>query len=106
MSTLFVVLFYSSGMPILYLLAVVFFTFTYLANKLLFFNYYQKTDHSLSRDLPLYSLKILQIGVMLKLIVGVFMYADPEVWSSRQSNSNGGGGQALPEEMDLKNLLL
>jgi len=40
MSTLFVVLFYSSGMPVLYLLAGLFFTFTFFVNKLLFLRYY------------------------------------------------------------------
>jgi uncharacterized membrane protein len=59
MSTLFVVLFYSSGMPVLYLLAGLFFTFTFFVNKLLFLRYYQRTENTLSRDLPMYSAEVL-----------------------------------------------
>ena len=40
MSTLFVVVFYSSGMPVMYLLGAIFFTLTYVINKVLFLQYY------------------------------------------------------------------
>ena len=40
MSTIFVILIYSSGMPILYFVGLIWFTATYLCNKLLIVNYY------------------------------------------------------------------
>ena len=96
MSTLFVLLFYSSGMPVLYLLGLLFFAVTYFVNKMLFFNYYQRTDSSLSRDLPIFSIKILKVAVVFKLILGLFMYSDASIWESRLSLDQG-GGKALPD---------
>lgn len=40
MSTLFVILMYSGGMPIMYLIGFVFYIVTYFVNKFLLINYY------------------------------------------------------------------
>jgi len=42
---------------------------------------------------------------MLKLFMGLFMYADPELWQSRKPLSSG-GGKALPDEMDIKSTIM
>lgn len=41
MSTMFVILLYSSGMPILYFIGMIFFTVTYYINRLLIIKYYR-----------------------------------------------------------------
>ena len=43
MSTLMVLLSYSSGMPVLYIIGAIFFLFTYFVNKLVLYKHYQKT---------------------------------------------------------------
>ena len=40
MSTLMVLLSYSSGMPVLYIIGAIFFLFTYIVNKAVLFKYY------------------------------------------------------------------
>ena len=44
MSTFFVIMTYSSGMPVLYIVGVIFFTMTFYVNKVLIFKYYQKSN--------------------------------------------------------------
>ena len=51
MSTLFVILMYCSGMPILYFIGAVFYTVTYLVNKYLLINFYKKST-TLTRTIP------------------------------------------------------
>ena len=77
MSTLFVILLYSSGMPVLYLVGAFFFAFTFYSNKMLILKYY-RTSLTLSRNIPLFSIKIIKYGVFLHLAIGVFMMTNPE----------------------------
>lgn len=100
MSTLFVLVFFSSGMPVMYMLGTIFFTLTYLINKVLFLKYYQRTDTTLSREIPLFSTWILPLAIMIKLICGIQMYADPDIFNSRAPLSES-GNYALPEKTDL-----
>ena len=51
MSTLFVILLYCSGMPILYFIGAVFYTVTYLVNKHLLISFYKKST-TLTRTIP------------------------------------------------------
>ena len=87
MSTAFVVLIYSSGMPILYLIGFVFFTVTFLVNKVLLIKYYKRTDSILSRTIPLYSVHILKYAVLMKMIIGIFMFTNPEVFETKEGPS-------------------
>jgi len=43
LTVVYVVMLYGSGIPILYLVAAVFFFVTYWVDKILFFNYYRNT---------------------------------------------------------------
>ena len=61
MSTLFVIIMYSSGMPILYAIGFFFFIITYFVNKLLLLKYYKKSSSS-TRAVPLHSLKYFKLG--------------------------------------------
>jgi len=100
MSSLFVLIFFSSGMPVMYLLGTIFFTLTYIINKVLFLQYYQKTETTLSREIPLFSSWMLPLAIIIKLILGIFMYADEDIFNSRTS-LNEHGQYALPERTDI-----
>ena len=51
MSTIFVLILYSSGMPVLYPIGFIFFWTTYMVNKLLIIKFYQKMV-TLTRTIP------------------------------------------------------
>jgi hypothetical protein len=53
MSTIFVAIPYSSGMPIMYSIGLLFFYITYKTNKTLLMQYYKRTDTVLTPKLPL-----------------------------------------------------
>ena len=55
MSTMFVILMYSSGMPILYFAGAVFYIVTFMVNKFLLINFYQKS-RTLTRTIPLFAI--------------------------------------------------
>ena len=63
---------YSSGMPILYLNGFVFYSVTFLVNKFLLINYYQKS-RTLTRTIPLFTMEYLKYGLLLHMIMGCFM---------------------------------
>lgn len=83
MSTVFVVLCYSSGMPMLYMIGFVFFSITFLVNKVLLIKYYKRTDSILSRTIPLYSVHILKYAVLMKMVIGIFMFTQPDVFETK-----------------------
>ena len=58
MSTLFVLLLYSSGMPVLYLIGAFFYIFCFLVTKVLILKFYKKSK-TLTRTIPLTSMKII-----------------------------------------------
>jgi hypothetical protein len=76
-ATVIVIIVYSSGMPILYLIGTLFFTLTYLKEKLLIIKYHKRTESSLSKDVPLYTLSLLRLTVMVKMFIGILMFTDP-----------------------------
>jgi len=55
MSTLLVIVCYSSGLPVLYIMGFIFFTTTFIVSKLLMFKFFQKSM-TLNRVVPLYSI--------------------------------------------------
>ena len=56
MSTIFVVLFFSGGIPALYGIAFIFFAMTYVGHKILLLNYYKRTDTTLHRSIVIVSI--------------------------------------------------
>lgn len=80
MSTIFVILMFSPGMPILYFLGFIFFFVTYKTNKLLLMRYYKKTDSLLSREIPIFAVYILRYGLIIKLFSGLLMYCNPKLF--------------------------
>jgi len=52
MTVVFVILIYSSGMPVLYMVGIFFTVTTFLINKFLLINYYKRSS-SMTRTVPL-----------------------------------------------------
>ena len=86
MSTLFVVMLYSSGMPILYPVGFVFYLATYFANKLLIIKFYQKS-RTLTRTIPIFSQRFLKVGLVLHMIGALFMLTNPDAFTTKQRDS-------------------
>jgi len=74
MSILFCILLYSGGMPILYFIGIVLYTFTYLAHKLLILKFYQKS-RTLTRTIPIFSMNFFKMGIVLHMLGAVLMLA-------------------------------
>ena len=85
MSTFFVIITYSSGMPVLYLVGIIFFIMTYAMNKLLLFKFYQKSL-TLNRVVPLKSMEFLSTGIFMHMIIGCFMLTNPDMFRTHQAN--------------------
>jgi len=76
MSTLFVILMYSSGMPILYVIGAFFYGFTYFVSKALIIKFY-RTSTTLSRTIPKYTMEAVKYGIILHLATGFMMITNP-----------------------------
>lgn len=93
MSTLLVIVTYSSGMPVLYLVGSVFFGVTYFVNKALIITFYQKTL-TLNRVVPNFSMQFLTISLFIHIIVGCFMLTDPTLF---ETISEPGESMKMPD---------
>lgn len=83
MSIMYTLIIFSSGMPVLYALGCLFFAVTYLANKLLFFKFYKRTDSILSREIPTTSVYLMRYAVVLKMLAGLYMLNNPSILETR-----------------------
>ena len=83
MSIMYTLIIFSSGMPVLYALGCLFFTVTYLVNKLLFFKFYKRTDSILSREIPTTSVYLMRYAVVLKMLTGLYMLNNPSILKTR-----------------------
>ena len=95
MSTLLVLLSYSSGMPVLYIIGAIFFLFTYFVNKLVLFKYYQRTL-DLNRVVPQYSTQFFNLALLFHIVVGGFMITNPSLFSTHSDNGIGFKVPSLP----------
>jgi hypothetical protein len=82
MSTLFVVIMYSSGMPIMYLNGFIFYLVTYLINKYLLINFYQKS-RTLTRSIPIFTVSFLKVGILLHIATASFMLTNKDNFETR-----------------------
>ena len=78
MSTFLVILFYSGGMPVLYLFGFVFFAGTFLVHKILLIQFYKKTL-TFTREIPIYCARIMNYAIFLKLLNGLQMFLNPNI---------------------------
>ena len=77
MSTLFIIMMYSSGMPIIYFVGMFWFTIMYIINKLLIVKYYQ-TTMTFTRIIPEYSIILLKTGIIFHILCACFMLTNAE----------------------------
>lgn len=87
MSTLSVVLLYSSSMPFVYFIGFIFFIMTYQLNKLMLFRYYKRTDSQLNSSLPMDCIDILKYVLFLKLLMGLGAFTQPQIWITKDEPS-------------------
>jgi hypothetical protein len=81
-STFIVICIYSSGMPILYIIGSAFFFVTYMNEKWLLFKFYKRTENKLNKDIPLYIVRILRYILFAKIIFGIMMFTDPNIFKT------------------------
>lgn len=87
MSTLLVIMFFSSGMPVMYLFGFAFFAFTYVSNKILLIQFYKKTNITFSREIPMHCINLFKYAIFLKLINGLFMFLNPHILDLKENQS-------------------
>jgi hypothetical protein len=78
MSIFLVIMFFSSGMPVMYIFAFCFFFFTYFVNKILLIQYYKK-NKDFTYEIPLGCANLFKYAILLKLLVGFFMFFNSRV---------------------------
>ena len=82
MSTLFVILMYSSGMPILYFIGCMFYFVTYWVNKFLLINYYKKST-TLTRTIPLFAMDFMKYSLFMHSFVSLLMLTNPIAFKTK-----------------------
>jgi len=85
MSTLFVTLAYSSGMPILYFVSSIWFCATYFTLKLLILKYL-KTTNTANRIIPQYTVHLLKTGLVVHMIGSSFMLTNPHPFDTHKGS--------------------
>mmetsp|Transcript_5131 Transcript_5131/g.7847 ORF Transcript_5131/g.7847 Transcript_5131/m.7847 type:complete len:137 (+) Transcript_5131:5435-5845(+) len=89
MSTLFVILMYSSGMPILYVVGAFFYMFTFYTSKMLIIKFY-RTSTTLSRTIPRYTIYALDFAIIIHLATGCVMLTNPIPFNTSVSVEQAG----------------
>lgn len=87
MSTVFVILLFSSGMPILYFIGSIFFTITYLIEKFLLINFYRRS-RTLTRVVPEFSMKTFKYAILFHLAIACVMFTDPEIYKVQKPDED------------------
>ena len=82
MSILFCILLYSGGMPILYFIGIVLYTFTYLIHKCLILKFYKKS-RTLTRTIPIFTMKFFKIGIVIHMISALIMLSQKDAFETR-----------------------
>ena len=80
-TTLWSVLTYSSGLPVLYPVAFVNYLILYWVYKILLIKYYRKTV-SFNQDLPNFSIYFFKVGIVFHIIMGAFIFTNKNVLRS------------------------
>ena len=89
MSTLFVILMYSSGMPVLYFCGFVFYIVTYWINKFLLINYYQKST-TLTRTIPTFAITFMKYALFMHSFLSLLMLTNPIAFKTKHRYDEDG----------------
>ena len=76
---------YSSGLPILYPIACLFYTLAYWVYKTLLLKYYQRTS-KFNERLALYSVGYVKYGLLFHMVVGGLMYTNSNIMSTSNAD--------------------
>ena len=87
MSIVFVILMYSSGMPILYLIGSIWFFCTYNLNKMFILKYLQRTI-TMNRIIPVFSIDLLKAALTIHMINALMMLTNPEPFMTENESGN------------------
>jgi len=74
---------FSTGMPILYPFACIFYALHYWVYKFLLTKYYAKTT-KFNQQLPIYSTRFIKIGLFFHVICGGFMVTNSDIIPSEE----------------------
>lgn len=80
-TTLWSVLTYSSGLPVLYPVAFINYLILYWVYKILLIKYYRKTV-SFNQDLPNFSIYFFKVGIVFHIIMGAFIFTNKNILRS------------------------
>lgn len=80
-SNLWSCLMFSSGLPVLYIVATIFFMSLYWVQKIMLLKVYQRTS-SFNEDLALTAIGYIKIGLLFHVLIGVFMYTNNAIIST------------------------
>jgi len=69
---------FSTGMPLLYPFAMVFYFVLFWVYKLLLLKYYQTTNR-FNEQLPIYATEYMKIGVFIHLFIGALMLSNSDI---------------------------
>ena len=73
---------FSTGLPILYPFAFIFYFMLYWVYKLLLTKFYQKTT-KFNYNLPIYTTQFIKVGVFFHILTGGFMVTNNEIIPSK-----------------------
>lgn len=97
---------FSTGMPILYPFAVIFYFGLYWVYKLLLIKFYQKTT-KFNYHLPIYTTQYIKVGVFFHIIIGGIMVTNNDIIPSQidydemSSSAEAGANEAYDESLQL-----
>ena len=85
MTTLMVILTYSSSMPIMYPIGCLTLFYMHWLYKTLLLKYYQKTD-SFNQQLPQFSMFYIKLAIFLHILFSALMFSNEEILQSQSFN--------------------
>lgn len=93
-TTLMAVLSFSAGMPVLYLIAAIFYIIYYLVYHCLILRYHSKTAN-FNHNLPMASLDYIYWALVLHLFFGMFMFTNEKLIPAVRSDAFGSYAESL-----------
>lgn len=92
---------FSGGMPILYVIGFVYFTFSYFTNKLLILKYYTR-NRTMNRSIPYHSVKLLKWALVTHIIGAALMLTNPEPFKVEEQQTMLAHFNAVKDLQDWK----
>lgn len=91
---------YSSGLPVLYIVACLFYIMLYWVYKFLLFKFYQKTSR-FNENLPIHSIHMIKYAIVYHMVIGGFMYTNSRILSETHLSYLQGFKEQLQKYLSL-----